>query len=246
MQLVSIIMPLYNCETYVLASIESVSSQTYKNWELIIVDDCSTDNSFSVSEEYIQDEPRIKLYQMNKNSGVATVRNHAIDLAQGDFIAFLDSDDIWLPSKLEKQITFMETENILLSYTSYYTMNEKSETMGMYHAEKRVTYYDMLKTSSIGTLTTVYNAKKLGKYYFKDIGHEDYAMKLQILRDINYAGGLDEPLAKYRMTNNGLSGNKFKTALWQWKIYRESEQLSLLKSLYYFVHYVYFGLKKYN
>ena len=246
MSLVSIIMPLHNCEAFVLESIDSVLRQTYKNWELIIVDDMSTDNSFTVVQEYIRDEARIKLYRMNQNSGVSSTRNYALELAEGKYIAFLDSDDLWLSDKLEKQLAFMENENIFLSYTSYYRINVKNEITGMFHAKKSVTYDDMLKTSSMGTLTTIYNAEKLGKYYFKEIGHEDYIMKLQILKDIDYASGIDEPLAKYRIINNSLSGNKFKTACWQWNIYRDIEHLPFMKSLYYFMHYVYFGLKKYN
>ena len=244
--LVSIIMPMYNCDRYIEDSIKSVIEQTYLNWELIIVDDLSTDKSYDIAKGFAGRDQRIKLHQMQKNSGAATARNYAIDLANGRYIAFLDSDDIWLPIKLEKQIEFMEEKKRFLSYTSYYVMNEKSETTGMFPVKKRVTYTDMLKTSTIGTLTTVYNAEKLGKYYFKEIGHEDYVMKLQILKDIDYAEGIKEPLAKYRVTNKGLSGNKFKTSLWQWKIYRDVEKLSLLKSIYYFIHYVYYGLKKYK
>jgi len=244
--LVSIVMPLYNCERYVEDSIKSVMEQTYSNWELIIVDDYSTDQSYILAQSLSENDTRIKLHQMQTNSGVAKVRNHGLSLALGKYIAFLDSDDMWLPTKLEKQIILMEENAILLSYTSYDTINEKNELTGMFSVKKRVTYHDILKTSTIGTLTTVYNAEKLGKYYFQDIGHEDYVMKLEILKDIEYAEGIEEPLAKYRMTNNGLSGNKFKTALWQWRIYRDIEHLSIMKSLYYFIHYVYFGLKKYN
>ena len=244
--LVSIVMPLYNCERYVEDSIKSVMEQTYSNWELIIVDDYSTDQSYILAQSLSENDTRIKLHQMQTNSGVAKVRNHGLSLALGKYIAFLDSDDMWLPTKLEKQIILMEENAILLSYTSYATINEKNETTGMFSVKKRVTYHDMLKTSTIGTLTTVYNAEKLGKYYFQDIGHEDYVMKLQILKDIEYAEGIEEPLAKYRMTNNGLSGNKFKTALWQWKIYRDSEQLSITRRANGVAVASLFRLKKYN
>lgn len=244
--LVSIIMPIYNSESFIINSVESVLDQTYKNWELILIDDCSIDSSYLLVQEFALKDPRIKLYRLDHNHGAALARNYATEKAQGKYIAFLDSDDLWLPSKLEKQITFMEKENILLSYSSYYTIGETNEITGIFHAKTRVSYKDMLKTSTIGTLTTVYNADKLGKYYFDDIGHEDYVMKLQILKTIDYAKGIDEPLAKYRITSNGLSGNKFKTARWQWKIYRDVEHLSFLKSLYYFMHYIYFGLRKYN
>ena len=243
--LVSVIMPLYNCEQYVLDAINSVTEQTYINWELIVVDDQSSDNSYSIVKRIISTDKRLKLYRLKHNMGSSHARNHAIEIAKGKYIAFLDSDDVWLPDKLEKQITFMEQENVLLSYSSYYVIDAKGETIGIFHANTRVTYNEMLKTSTIGTLTTVYNAEKLGKFYFQDIGHEDYVMKLKIIQHAGYAKGLKEPLAKYRIAHNSLSRNKLKAAYWQWKIYREVEHLSFLKSVYYFIHYVYFGLKKY-
>jgi len=243
--LVSIIMPLYNCETFVEDAIQSILEQTYQNWELIIVDDMSTDNSYSVVEEYIRGEVRIKLHKMAENSGVAAARNYAIELAEGTFIAFLDSDDLWLPTKLVKQIEAMEMENILLSYGSYILIDENGYRRGIFKAKNKVSYEDMLKTSEIGTLTMIYNADELGKYYFLEVGHEDYVMKLQVLKNVEFAKGISEPLAKYRVLNNSLSSNKFIAARWQWKIYREIENLSFLKSIYYFTIYTYSGLKKY-
>ncbi len=243
---VSIIMPLYNCEYFVARSIESVVSQTYKNWELIIVDDQSEDDSHSIVKELTENEPRIQLHQLKYNGGAGAARNYAIELAQGKYIAFLDSDDLWSSEKLEKQIGLMEKENILLSYSSYYRIDDQGRITGVFKSKEIVTYNDMLKTSCIGTLTTVYNAEKLGKYYFEKIGHEDYVMKLQMLKKIKFAKGIVEPLAKYRIVNNSLSRNKFKTAYWQWKIYREVENMSIMKSLYYFVHYAYSGFKKYK
>ena len=243
--LVSIIMPLYNCETFVEDAIQSILEQTYQNWELIIVDDMSTDNSYSVVEEYIRGEVRIKLHKMAENSGVAAARNYAIELAEGTFIAFLDSDDLWLPTKLVKQIEAMEMENILLSYGSYILIDENGNSRGIFKAKNKVSYEDMLKTSEIGTLTMMYNADDLGKYYFLEVGHEDYVMKLQVLKKVEFAKGISEPLAKYRVLNNSLSSNKFIAARWQWKIYREIENLSFLKSIYYFTIYTYIGLKKY-
>lgn len=244
--LTSIVMSLYNCENYVIEAIESVISQSYKNWELIIVDDCSSDNSVTIVEEYIGKELRIKLYKMDENSGVTAVRNYAITKAVGRYMAFLDCDDVWLPDKLEKQITMMQTDSILFSYSSYYAINENSIVTGLFNVDEKVTYRDMLKTSVIGTLTMIYNVDVLGKYYFQNIGHEDYVLKLALLKKVKYAKGLNEPLAKYRIVRKSLSANKLKTALWQWKIYREIEQLSLIQSLYYFIQYIYFGLIKYK
>ena len=243
--LVSIIMPLYNCEVYIQESIESVRQQTYKNWELIIVDDASTDRSVNIVNQIMKKEPRICLTSLNVNSGVSNARNIAIKKSKGKFIAFLDSDDLWLPTKLVKQIEAMEMENILLSYGSYILIDENGYRRGIFKAKNKVSYEDMLKTSEIGTLTMIYNADELGKYYFLEVGHEDYVMKLQVLKNVEFAKGISEPLAKYRVLNNSLSSNKFIAARWQWKIYREIENLSFLKSIYYFTIYTYSGLKKY-
>jgi len=244
--LVSIIMPLYNCEEYIRESIESVRQQTYKNWELIIVDDASTDKSVDIVKQVIKEESRICFIGLNANRGVANARNIATEEAKGKFIAFLDSDDLWLPTKLVKQIEAMEMENILLSYGSYILIDENGNSRGILEAKTKVSYEDMLKTSEIGTLTMMYNAYELGKHYFLDIGHEDYVMKLEVLKKIDFAKGITEPLAKYRVAKNSLSRNKFKAALWQWKIYRDAEELSLFKSIYYFIFYGYNGLKKYR
>lgn len=244
--LVSIIIPSYNASKYIKETIESVLNQTYQNWEMIIIDDDSNDTSRDIIEQYIEKDKRIKPLYNEKNIGAAQSRNKGIELSKGEYIAFLDSDDLWLPNKLKQQIQLMQEENILLSYTSYYTINEESETINTFFVKKKVTYTDMLKTSTIGTLTTVYNADKLGKIYFENIGHEDYVMKLQILKQIPFARGIIEPLAKYRIHSQGLSNNKLHTALWQWHIYRKIEQLSLFKSMYYFIHYAYHGIFKYR
>ena len=244
--LVSIVMPLYNCEDFIMESIKSVFQQTYENWELIIVDDGSTDQSYALVKRLSQLQSRIKLYRMKKNMGVASVRNYATKIAKGEYIAFLDCDDLWTPEKLEKQISFMQQGDILLSYTSYIAISKGGTQIGIYSVPPKVTYIDMLRTSLIGTLTMIYNAKELGKYYFENQGHEDYILKLQILKHIECAKGLVEPLAKYRISDNSLSRNKIKTALWQWNIYREHENLPLWKSFCYFIQYIYFGIKKYS
>ena len=244
-ELVSIIMPNYNSAQFIAESIRSVLAQTYKNWDLILVDDHSTDDSVKVIEALVADDKRIKLIKLSKNSGPAVARNMAIEEAKGRYIAFLDSDDLWLPNKLEKQIEFMEIENILFSYGSYILIDDNGNSQGIFKAKNKVSYEDMLKTSEIGTLTMIYNADELGKHYFQEIGHEDYVMKLQVLKKVEFAKGISEPLAKYRVSNNSLSSNKFKAARWQWKIYRDIENLSFLKSIYYFTIYAYNGLKRY-
>ena len=245
-ELVSIITASYNNALFIEETIESVLYQTYPYWEMIIIDDCSTDNSLDIIKKYAKDEPRIKLIVNNKNVGVSQSRNIAIKAAKGTYIAFLDSDDLWLPKKLSKQLGLMNKTHALMSYSSYKTINENSKITGYFLVKTKVSYKDLLKTSTIGTLTTIYNAKKLGKFYFDDRGHEDYVMKLNILKRIGVAQGVREPLAHYRIVENSISRNKFQAASWQWKIYRESEKLPPLKSLYYFIHYTYNGFTKYK
>ncbi|MCK5537540.1 MAG: glycosyltransferase, partial [Bacteroidales bacterium] len=215
-------------------------------WEMIIIDDNSTDSCTDIIKRYIQKDQRVKMLSNEKNLGAAQSRNKGIKVSKGDYIAFLDSDDSWLPNKLRKQLTLMQNENIYLSYAAYNTMDAAGDTLSLFNVEEHVDYYDMLKTSTIGTLTTIYNAKELGKFYFEDIGHEDYVMKLQILKKIPYAKGLNEPLANYRIHTQNLSSNKLHTALWQWHIYRKIEKLSLIKSIYYFLNYTYHGIFKYR
>jgi len=244
--LVSIIMPCYNAEKFIAEAIESVIAQSYIHWELIVVNDCSTDKSQTYINMYAQKDTRIISIQNKTNTGVANSRNVALNTAQGTYIAFLDADDMWLPQKLEQQVTLMQKENIAMCYSAYYAIDIHGERLSTFHVPTQLNYTDMLKTSYIGTLTTMYNAKVLGKVYLSDMGHEDYVMKLAILKRIPYAKGINIPLAKYRVQENSLSSNKLKAALWQWRIYREVGKLSFWKSCYYFVQYAYYGARKYR
>jgi glycosyltransferase involved in cell wall biosynthesis len=199
-----------------------------------------------IIEKYIQKDSRITYIKNEKNLGVAQSRNKAIKKAKGQYIAFLDADDIWLTQKLEKQLYFMQEKNVLMSYTAYDTLDEQGKYIGSFRVKNKISYDDLLKTSSIGTLTMMYDAKILGKFYFEILGHEDYVLKLHILKEIDYAEGISEVLAKYRIHTKSLSHNKIKVALWQWHIYRKVEKLSLVKSFYYFIHYAYYGFFKYK
>jgi teichuronic acid biosynthesis glycosyltransferase TuaG len=244
--LVSIITPLYNAETFIEETILSVQHQTYQNWEMIIVDDCSYDQSLFIIEQYQQKDQRIILIKNQKNLGVASSRNRAIKRAKGKYIALLDADDLWLPQKLTQQVELMESKKVLMSYSSYHTITAQGDKIGYFSVKNQIAYQDLLKTSSIGTLTMIYNSDALGKPYFKDIGHEDYLYKLDLLKKIPFAYGIQEPLASYRIGNQSLSSNKLKASLWQWRIYRIEEKLSLLQSIYYFIHYSYHGIFKYK
>ena len=244
---VTIIMPSYNSEKFIVESVESVLAQTYSNWELIIVDDCSPDDSNNIITKYVDNDSRIKLIKLQKNSGPAVARNTAIEAANGRYIAFLDSDDVWLPNKLEKQIKFMQDNDLAFTYSSYKLVGEDNEDLGLFITKDKISYFDMLKTCSVGCLTAIYDTEKIGKQYMPLIlKRQDYGLWLKILKLIGETRGILEPLATYRIRKNSVSSNKVKAAKYQWKIYREIEKLSFLKSLYYFVFYAYNGVTKYK
>jgi teichuronic acid biosynthesis glycosyltransferase TuaG len=245
--LISIITPSYNSEKFISKTIESVINQTYQNWEMIIVDDCSPDNSNKIVEEYCKKDSRIKLIKLEKNSGPAVARNRAIEEAKGRYIAFLDADDLWKPEKLEKQINFMKENNLVFTYSSYDLIDEEGNFMGTFKTKEIISYESMLKTNSVGCLTVIYDADMLGKMFMPNIlKHQDYGLWLKILKKINSTKGIIEPLAVYRIRKNSVSSNKLKAAYYQWKIYREVEKLNFFKSLYYFSCYIYYGLRKYK
>ncbi|CAA6812546.1 MAG: Putative N-acetylgalactosaminyl-diphosphoundecaprenol glucuronosyltransferase [uncultured Sulfurovum sp.] len=245
--LVSIITPSYNAQDYLKPCIESVLSQTYTDWEMLIVDDCSSDNSREIIEAYAKKDSRIKPTFLQKNVGAAMARNDAIATSEGHYIAFLDSDDTWIPHKLEKQLKFMQKNDIAFSYSSYYTMSETGENTGEFIVPARISYESILKTCSIGCLTAIYDVKKLGKTYMINASKgEDLALWLNIMKQIKVTKGIVEPLAHYRIQSNSLSSNKLNAAKAQWHVYREAEGLSILKSSYYMLHYAYHGFMKYR
>lgn len=233
--LVSVITACYNSEKYISETINSVLNQTYQNWELILVDDCSTDNTISVVKELMQENKRIKLLQLDKNSGAAVARNTAIKDAKGTFIAFLDSDDKWLPKKLELQLNFMKSNNYNLSHTAYELIDNQGNSLNkIITPAKTLSYRDMLYSNKIGCLTAMYNQSKLGKIYMPLLRkRQDYGLWLKILKTGEVAYGLNEVLSQYRNTENSISNNKLNLLKWNWKLYREVENLSFLKSAYY-------------
>ena len=246
-KLVSIIMPNYNSEKYISQTINSVLNQTYQNWELIIVDDKSTDNSPNIIKEFIKNDNRIKLTILETNSGrPALPRNIGIKKAQGDFIAFLDSDDLWYKDKLKLQLDFMIKNNYYFTYSAYDVIDENNKLISSFTPPMKLSYNDLLKTNSIGCLSAIYDVNYFGKVYMEDVGHEDYTLWLKLLKKVDFAYGMDKKLAQYRKITSSISSNKFKVLFWQWKIYRDIEKLSLLKSAYNFIFYVYNGLIKYR
>ncbi|MGY5393441.1 glycosyltransferase family 2 protein [Acinetobacter sp. NigerLNRRAM0016] len=240
---VSIITPSYNSAEFIEKTINSVLLQTYTNWEMLIIDDCSTDDSIGLIQSYIDKDARIKLIQLQKNSGAAVARNKGIQNAQGRFIAFLDSDDSWCYDKLEKQVHFMLENGYAFTYTAYHKVNELGENIGNMYIPDKVNYHQLLKTCIIGCLTAMYDVHKLGKMDFPLIRkRQDFALWLKILRYEPFAYGLQEDLASYTVRSDSISANKFKAAQYNWYLYRKIENLSLFLSSYYFLHYAVRGV----
>ena len=238
--MVSIITPCYNAETFIGDAIESVLSQTYQDWEMIIVDDCSNDNSASIIQNYVRKDSRIKYLKTDAPSGSpAKPRNIAIEMAKGRYIAFLDSDDVWLPTKLEAQIAVLEDNQVAVAFSNYEKMNEGGERSQRFViACKEVEYNKLLKGNVIANSTGMYDSEKVGKVFSPYVHHEDYVLWLSILKRGYVARNTNQIHALYRLRAGSVSANKFKVLGWQWRIYREIEQLNVPKTMYCFACYV--------
>ena len=229
--LVSVIMPAYNSERFIKQAINSVQNQTYQNFEIIVVDDCSTDNTNELVKDLCKEDKRIILLKNNKNEGAAISRNKAIEAAKGKYIAFLDSDDLWLPSKLEKQLTFMETNGYYFTNTSYSKTDENNNDLNTVVESVTGDYNKLLKYCP-GNSTVIYNSEKLGKYLIENIRkRNDYVMWLKIVKDAN-TYGLNEVLGKHRLVKGSISSNKILLLKYQWIVYRKIEKLSIIESFY--------------
>ncbi|MDR4890022.1 glycosyltransferase family 2 protein [Fredinandcohnia sp. QZ13] len=244
--LVSVITPSYNSALFIEDTIKSVQDQTYTNWEMIIVDDVSTDNTVEIIKEKMKTDSRIKLIPLDKNGGAAIARNTAIKNASGKYIAFLDSDDLWVPTKLEKQVTFMERNGYNFTFTGYEIMTEEGELTGkIISIPPKINYNTLLKNTIIGCLTVMLNIEKLGKVQMPEIRtRQDLATWLSVLKIEDYAHGIQEPLARYRKVSGSISSNKIKAAKQNWKVYREIENLGLIKAAWVFVNYAFNSLRK--
>lgn len=240
--LISIIMPTYNCGKYIERTINSIINQTYINWELIIVDDCSKDNTQEVLAKYKKDE-RINYIRLKKNSGAAIARTEAIKKAKGNYIAFLDSDDIWYPEKLAKQLKFMKINNYNFTCTAYEQIDENDKSLNkIIKTRKRADYNRILLDCPIGNSTVMYNVNKLGKFEVPNIRkRNDDALWLQIIKKAKYIYGYNEVLMKYRIRNNSISSNKLSLIKYHWQLYRKIEHLSVARSIF---HICYWGIIK--
>lgn len=246
--LVSIIMPVYNAEKYLKDSIESVKKQTYTNWELIMVDDKSSDNSLELIYDLTTDiKEKVKIVHFEQNKGTATARNKALELSSGEYIAYLDSDDIWMEEKLEKQINFMKENNYAFTMTSFNYLRKDGSQKEIKKFPKSLTYKQAMRNTIIQTCTVMGDLKKIDKKLFEmpNIKRgQDAATWWKILKNGYKIYGLDENLAYYRVGNNSLSSNKLKAVKRTWNLYRNVEKFNLLKSSYYFCFYAINAIKK--
>lgn len=244
--LISIIMPTYNCGTFIKKTIESVLRQTYRNWEIIIVDDCSTDNTRQIVEKYFSDDKRIKYYCLEKNSGAAVARTEAMKRANGEYMAFLDSDDLWIPNKLEKQLLFMKENNYAFSCTAYEQIDENDKSLNrIIHTIEKTDYNRLLLDCPVGNSTVMYNVKIMGKFEVPNIRkRNDDALWLQMLKKEKYIWGMPEILMKYRIRKNSISSNKWKVIKYHWILYRKIEHLSVIRSIFHICFWCFLKLFK--
>ncbi len=244
--LVSVITPMYNCQDYIGQTIASVSKQTWPHWEMLIVDDGSTDAGVAVVNEYMKNEPGIRLFSLPANTGAYAARNKAIEHARGRYFAFLDSDDLWLPEFLEYSLNFLTRNNLAMCFSSYDMITEDGTTViDQVIVPDETTYTDMLKLNTIGCSTCIYDTEQVGKVFFRNLPmHEDHACWLEILKKTGRAVGIKKILSLYRIRANSLSRNRFKAMQARWRVLREVENLGLLKASGYFCHYAYLGEQK--
>lgn len=245
--LVSVIMPSWNTADFIAGSIRSVIDQSYANWELLIVDDCSTDDTDDVVRPFLAD-PRIRYYKNEKNSGAALTRNRAMREARGEWIAFLDSDDLWMPDKLEKQISFMNEHGYVLSYTEYEKIDESDDPLNIYVTGPDVVdRRKMYRYDYIGQLTMMYSAKHFGLIQIKDIKkNNDYAIRLQLYKKPGTKGYLlKEDLAKYRIRKKSISHDKLRKKLKShYDLFHVCDEKPALAALWYACWNMWFGLLK--
>ena len=246
--LVSIITPTYNCEDFISETIASVINQTYKSWELLIVDDCSTDQTFELCGKWAEKDSRITLFKLDSNSGSGPARNLAIHKAKGEIIAFLDGDDVWHHDKLTIHVKFMIDNDASFSHTSYGYMSSSGaiHSKELRVSNKAVKYRDLLKRTEISCLTAMYSSKKIGKYYMPSIRRkQDYALWLSILKDGHNSLPCDEVLAWYRQNPNSATSKKWKLIFKHLTFLRKHEKLNVYESVRYTIHWLKNGLLKY-
>lgn len=232
--LVSVITPTYNCGRFIAETIETVQAQTYTDWEMIIVDDCSTDDTKAVVDGYMEKDSRIKYHCLAVNSGAAVARTKAMELAQGEYMAFCDSDDLWMPEKLSKQLAFMQEKGYAFTCTAYEQIDESGKSLDrVIKTIEKTDYNRLLLDCPVGNSTVMYNVGVMGKFQVPNIRkRNDDALWLQMLKKEKYIWGMPDVLMRYRIRGNSISSNKLKVIKYHWILYREIEHLSVLRSAF--------------
>jgi teichuronic acid biosynthesis glycosyltransferase TuaG len=245
--LVSIIVPAYKAAAFIDRTIESVRAQTYPHWEMLIADDCSPDETREIVSRWAQRDPRIQLIALEKNEGPAGARNAALERAQGRFVAFLDSDDMWLPAKLERCVAHAGAHKAALVYTGFRRISHDESRTGDYIAVPRtLSYWQLLGNTAIATSTVLIDRAIAGDVHMERAYYDDFVCWLSILKCGHVAHGLDEDLMRYRVLAKSVSRNKGKSAQQVWKTYRQVEHLGLVASAWYFSRYALNAVRKYR
>ena len=241
---VSVIIPIYNAEKYLRKTLDSILVQTYKDIEIVLVDDCSNDDSANIIKEYIQKYPEIVYFLQETNQGAGAARNKALELATGQYVAFLDSDDIWYPNKVAKQLELMKKRNCPFSYTA---IDEKDKLLKNKRNIKETCYYkDLVHNTIIATSSVIIDRTILGDFRMPlRRGGQDYATWLMLLRNGCIARGINEALVKYRISSNSLSSNKFKSIKQIWEIQTQDEEINKLRVCLNTFRFIINALKKY-
>ncbi|WP_407370896.1 glycosyltransferase family 2 protein [Carnobacterium sp.] len=245
--IVSIITPVYNSGKLIEKTINSVRNQSYTQFEMILIDDCSIDNSRAIIEKITEIDPRIRYIRLDRNSGAAVARNTGIKAAKGRYIAFLDSDDMWKKEKLTRQIGFMEKNNVAFTYTAFETITEDGDLIqDRVNVPEKLNYTQLLKNTAIACSTVIVDRGKIGDFQMPSVRKgQDTATWLMLLREsVSYAFGINEILSSYRKVTGSISDDKLGALKRTWNTYRNIEKLPLLKAIYYFSWYVYNAIKK--
>jgi len=246
-RLVSIVVPAYKAAAFIDRTIESVRAQTHDEWEMLIADDCSPDNTRELVSAWQARDSRVRLIALERNGGPAAARNAAIAQAKGRWLAFLDSDDFWLPQKLERCIAHADANRAALVFTGFRRVSADEDRTGDYISVPRtLTYRQLLGNTAIATSTVLIDRSLAGTVRMERVYYDDFVCWLSILKRGHVAHGLDEDLMRYRVVAKSVSRNKGKSAREVWKTYREVEQLGLLPSAWYFSRYAFNALRKYR
>jgi len=242
---VSVIMPVHNGERFIGEAVESVLAQTHTSFELIVVDDGSIDNTLAIVREYANQDSRVRVTATESASGGPAVpRNLGLELASGSYIALLDSDDIWSANKLELQLSFMRENRAVLSYTAYRRITEDGQRIQDVQVPESLSYRQLLQNTAIAASSTMFDRSIAGDERFTQQGHEDYAFWLQMVRRHGRCFGLDQVLMQYRVVGGSVSSAKFRSILWVWRVYRQSEGLSVPYALWCLGNYAVRALAK--